>query len=89
MDLELTPELIEAGVVREIIRAVQEERKQSGFDISDRIQIEWNGNKSFIAAFAHAESTIHGEVLAISSSRNEALAFDPEIGLALALSKRA
>ncbi len=89
LDLELTPELIEAGVVREIIRAVQEERKQSGFDISDRIQIEWNGNKSFIAAFAHAESTIHGEVLAISSSRNEALAFDPEIGLALALSKRA
>ena len=41
LDLTLTPELVEAGLVREAIRAIQEERKQSGFDISDRIHVKW------------------------------------------------
>ena len=86
LDLELTPELLEAGVVREIIRAVQEERKQSGFDISDRIHIEWNGNAEFRTAFSNAESSIHAEVLALTSSLNEKLLVDEEIGFALKLS---
>ena len=88
LDLKLTPELLEAGVVREIIRAVQEERKQSGFDISDRIHIEWNGNEGVVRAFSASESAIHSEVLALSSDRNEALTVDAEIGLALKLSKK-
>ena len=37
LDLELTPELIAAGNVREVIRFIQDARKTSGFDISDRI----------------------------------------------------
>jgi len=41
LDLELTPELRLAGLAREVIRAVQEARKASGFDVSDRITLTW------------------------------------------------
>ena len=36
-DLELTPELVRAGRAREVIRVIQEARKSSGLDVSDRI----------------------------------------------------
>ncbi|NDI25810.1 MAG: isoleucine--tRNA ligase, partial [Actinobacteria bacterium] len=39
LDLALTPELIQSGLVREVIRAIQEERKKIGLDVSDRITV--------------------------------------------------
>ncbi|MBU5857104.1 hypothetical protein JVV04_20420, partial [Vibrio cholerae O1] len=39
LDLELTPELVRAGQAREVIRVVQEARKTSGLDVSDRIRL--------------------------------------------------
>ena len=34
LDLELTPELVRAGLAREVVRLVQEARKSSGFEVS-------------------------------------------------------
>jgi isoleucyl-tRNA synthetase len=88
LDLELTPELIAAGLVREIIRAIQEERKQSGFDISDRISISWNGSPDIVAAFANSLNEISDEVLAVSATHDESLTHsESEIGLAIALAR--
>ena len=88
LDLQLTPALIQAGLVREVIRAVQEERKTSGFDISDRINVEWNGPEDIAAAIASSLGEISDEVLAITFTQNSSLAAaDNEIGLALALTK--
>jgi isoleucyl-tRNA synthetase len=88
LDLELTPELIRAGLVREVIRAIQEERKNSGFDISDRIAVEWNGSVETAEAISSAISLISDEVLATSFMHNDALKIsDAEIGLALALKR--
>ena len=39
LDLELTPALLRAGLAREVIRMVQEARKSSGFEVSDRIRL--------------------------------------------------
>ncbi len=39
LDLELDDELRLAGLAREAIRVIQEARKSSGFDISDRITL--------------------------------------------------
>ena len=33
LDLELTPELVRAGLAREVVRLVQEARKNSGFEV--------------------------------------------------------
>jgi isoleucyl-tRNA synthetase len=41
LDLTLTPELERAGLVREAVRLVQEARKNSGLDVSDRIDMWW------------------------------------------------
>jgi isoleucyl-tRNA synthetase len=88
LDLELTPDLIRAGLVREVIRAIQEERKNSGFDISDRISVEWNADAETADAIASAIALISDEVLATSFMRNDSLAIsDAEIGLALALKR--
>ncbi len=86
LDLALSPELIRAGIVREVIRAIQEERKSSGFDISDRITVEWNATEETGAAIESAVSEISQEVLATAFSRNAKLAVsENEIGLTLNL----
>jgi isoleucyl-tRNA synthetase len=88
LDLELTPELIAAGLVREIIRAIQEERKQSGFDISDRITIAWNGGADIESAFAQSFAQISEEVLAVSATQDTSLSnIESEIGLAISLAR--
>ena len=88
LDLTLTPELLQAGLMREVIRTIQEQRKNSGFDISDRIHVRWNSGADVATAIAHYVDQISEEVLALSISRDESLATaGNEIGLGLALSK--
>ncbi len=88
LDLQLTPSLIQAGLVREIIRAIQEERKSSDFDISDRISVRWNGTPELITALNAEEQFIGAEVLATAFTYDPTLEIsESEIGFALALSK--
>jgi isoleucyl-tRNA synthetase len=39
LDLALTPELIGQGIARDVTRLIQDARKTSGLDISDRISV--------------------------------------------------
>ncbi|MGI5950684.1 MAG: DUF5915 domain-containing protein, partial [Brooklawnia sp.] len=85
LDLELTPELVAAGQAREAIRFIQETRKASGLDVSDRIQLAWAADSSELAAAVtgHAEQ-IADEVLATSMAAGEPgtdWAHDTELGL--------
>jgi isoleucyl-tRNA synthetase len=41
---EITPELADEGLARELVRRIQEMRKTAGFDISDRIRIAHTGD---------------------------------------------
>jgi isoleucyl-tRNA synthetase len=41
---EITPELADEGLARELVRRIQEMRKSAGFDISDRIRIAHTGD---------------------------------------------
>ena len=88
LDLTLTPELIAQGIVREAIRAIQDKRKESGFDVSDRIDVRWNCAPEYREAIASGASRISEEVLAVSFTRDEALSSSSdELGLALSLTK--
>ena len=88
LDLALTPALIEAGLVREVIRAIQEERKQSGFEISDRISVRWSANPQVSAAILKNQKDIGEETLATNfenvPEKNETA---NELGLWLELTK--
>jgi isoleucyl-tRNA synthetase len=88
LDLQLTPTLVLAGNVREVIRFIQERRKSEGFDISDRINVAWNGAPEIIAAIESDHSRIENEVLAVSMVHDSAIAIgDSEIGLEVVLTK--
>ena len=43
LDTNLTPELIEEGIVREIISKVQTMRKEAGFEVTDHIMLSYEG----------------------------------------------
>jgi isoleucyl-tRNA synthetase len=88
LDLTLTPELLRAGLAREVIRTIQEQRKSSGFDISDRINVLWNGGAEIQAAILEYVEQISDEVLALSITQDSNLdTNENEIGLGLLLQK--
>ena len=88
LDLALTPELIDAGLVREAIRAIQEERKKIGLDISDRITVNWNAPAELAKAINNAIAEISSEVLATEMNQISAqTTSESEIGLWLKLIK--
>ena len=88
LDLELTPALIAAGSVREVIRFIQERRKSDGLDISDRINLTWNATDEIATAIESDKQHIADEVLALSMTRDTALAVvDTEVGVEVLLVK--
>jgi isoleucyl-tRNA synthetase len=66
LELELDDELRREGLAREVVRAVQEARKQAGLEVSDRISLELGGDDELLAAAREHESYIAGETLATS-----------------------
>ena len=49
LDTRLTPELLEEGIVREIISKVQTMRKDSGFEVTDHIRLGASGDEATVA----------------------------------------
>ena len=64
LDTSLTPELIEEGFVREIVSKVQTMRKESGFDVQDRIILRLTGNSRIQEIVVRNMAFIAEEVLA-------------------------
>lgn len=90
LDLELTPELIQSGQAREVIRFIQEARKRAGLEVSDRIRIVLEAGPELAAAIAAHRDLIAGEVLAVELIQDEvdsATDEDEELNLRLRLVK--
>ncbi len=64
--LELDDELVREGLAREIVRAVQEARKQAGLEVSDRIALGLSGDDELLSAAREHEAYVTGETLATS-----------------------
>ncbi len=65
LDLEVTPELRQEGIAREIVRAVQEARRAAGLDVSDRIVLSVATTGTVAEALRAHAATITGETLAV------------------------
>ena len=64
LDMNLTPELIEEGFVRELISKVQTMRKEAGFEVTDRILIYAAGNDRIEEILKKNTEEVQAEVLA-------------------------
>ena len=64
LDLTLTPELERAGLVREVVRLVQDARKSTGLAVSDRIELWWTAEGPMAEALTESGEQVAGEVLA-------------------------
>ena len=66
LDIELTDELIEEGIARELINRIQNLRKSSGLEITDRIAISMEDRPEIHNAVLHFNDYIASQVLANS-----------------------
>ena len=64
IDTTLTDELIDEGVAREIVRSVQDARKQAGLEVSDRISLGISGSAAVEKALATHRDYVMAETLA-------------------------
>jgi isoleucyl-tRNA synthetase len=78
IDTTVTPELRREGLAREVIRLVQEARKNDGLDISDRISLRWSASDPELAgALTEHAALIAGEVLAVEFGPSESSSGSP------------
>ncbi|NJP97374.1 isoleucine--tRNA ligase [Nonomuraea sp. FMUSA5-5] len=90
LDLELTDELRRAGLLREVIRLVQEARKSTGLSITDRIDLWWSATSDDLAAALRTQGHVVGEeVLATTIAEGTAADLpshtDADLGLTFQL----
>ena len=84
LDTEVTDELRAEGLARESVKRIQNLRKDAGFEVTDRIQIAYDGSDRIAQAVAEHADWIRNETLALElqpSDRPEGEAVDTfEIG---------
>ena len=64
LNIELTPELIEEGFVRELISKIQNLRKESGFEVQNHIEIYYSGNDKLAEIIERNKNEIADDTLA-------------------------
>ncbi len=70
LDTNLTEALLREGLAREIVSRVQNLRRESGLQVTDRIDLNWHSEEPEVAAaFAEFDTHIAGEVLAEAVTR--------------------
>ena len=71
LDIELTPELIEEGYVREFISKIQNLRKESGFEVQNHIEIYYSENVKLAKIIENNKEQIAEETLADSITEGQ------------------
>jgi isoleucyl-tRNA synthetase len=94
LDLQLTPKLRRAGLARDVVRTLQEARKNAGLEVTDRIEATWRAAGELAEALREHTGSIADEVLAVTfAERTEpagagltgwAVGHDAETGLEFA-----
>ncbi|HXO59767.1 MAG TPA: isoleucine--tRNA ligase [Candidatus Acidoferrum sp.] len=72
LDTEISPELKLEGLARDLVRKIQELRKQSGFAVEDRIRLFYDGDGILAEAFERWRDYIATETLAVAVTRGAA-----------------
>ena len=78
LEVELTEDLLNEGMARELINRIQNMRKDAGLEITDRIAIKVSPNDSIAKAIANYEDYVKTQVLADSISVEDNAGTDVE-----------
>ncbi len=73
LDVTITPDLKNEGIARELVNRIQNLRKDSGFEVTDRIEVTFQENEIIKVAVIHNLQYIKEETL------TEVLQFQPKI----------
>ncbi len=65
LDTEVTPELAAEGVARDVIRAVQQARRDAGLEVTDRMSLSLTADAGVLAAVEAHRELIMAETLAV------------------------
>ncbi|MFQ6611321.1 MAG: DUF5915 domain-containing protein, partial [Fidelibacterota bacterium] len=68
IDTRLTEELLMEGIVRDLVRQIQNLRKEAGFEVQDRIMVSIESNDSIISAVDSYRTYLLNEVLGVNLS---------------------
>ncbi|MCI6324912.1 MAG: isoleucine--tRNA ligase [Bacteroidales bacterium] len=79
LDIELTEALVEEGVARELINRIQNLRKSSGLEITDRIEVSIERREEVAGAVCHCNEYIASQVLATSLTLADGLTDGAEV----------
>jgi len=80
LDTEVTPELAAEGLARDVIRVVQQARREAGLDVSDRIALTISAPEPVTAAVTTFRDFLAAETLATSVTFGAVEGFAGEVG---------
>ena len=69
---DVPPPVDEEGLARDVIRAVQQARRDAGLDVSDRIRLTIGGREDAVSAARAWESLLASETLALEVTYGDA-----------------
>jgi isoleucyl-tRNA synthetase len=91
LDLTISDALRRAGLAREVIRLIQDGRKNAGLDVSDRIDVHWKAEGELEKALAEHGALIASEVLATHFAGGDSTeghrVHDEELGFTATITK--
>lgn len=79
LDSKITDELKKEGYVRDLVRGIQNLRKESGFEVTDRINLSVSGDDELKAAYEMFRDFVVSETLASSSEFTGSIADGAEV----------
>jgi len=79
LDIEITPELKEEGLIRDIVRHIQQMRKEKGFVPKDRIIVHYENSEFLDMILSNNKDSILNDVLAIEFKKEDAIDDGKEI----------
>jgi isoleucyl-tRNA synthetase len=80
LDSAVTPELAAEGLARDVIRGVQQARKDADFDVSDRISLKLTASADVLEAIATHAELVKSETLSLELATVEAAASQVAVG---------
>ena len=83
LDTNLSEELIQEGLAREVVNRIQRSRKDLGFNVDDRIKVQFTGDSKIVKVIEHHSEYIMAETLTMtleqgSDFKEKDLSFDIE-----------